>query len=228
MKLVPVIDLAGGTVVRAVRGERDNYRPIVSRLCAGHDPADIATALANYCAADTLYIADLDAIRGGAVQQGALARVAGALPGCALWLDAGFKRVRDAARVCGGRIEPVFGSESLADGDELVLLRERPDVLLSLDQRGGQPMDPAGCWQRADCWPGRVIVMTLDRVGAGSGPDLTTLAAVRARAGGRALIGAGGVRNAADLRAAQEAGAAAWLVASAIHDLAIPPMRQAR
>jgi phosphoribosylformimino-5-aminoimidazole carboxamide ribotide isomerase len=228
VKLVPVIDLAGGTVVRAIRGERERYRPIVSRLCAGHDPADIAIALANYCAADTLYIADLDAIRSGVLQHDALARIAGAVPGCTLWLDAGFTRVSDAAQVRSGRVEPVFGSESLADSDELALLRGREDVLLSLDQRGGQPMDPAGCWRRDDCWPSRVIVMTLDRVGAGSGPDLTTLAAVRARAGGRALIGAGGVRNADDLRAAQEAGAAAWLVASAIHDLAIPPMRQAR
>jgi len=71
-----------------------------------------------------------------------------------------------------------------------------------------------------------VIVMTLDRVGAGSGPDLATLDAVRKRAGDRVLIGAGGVRNAADLRAAEAAGAAAWLVASALHDLAIPRMQR--
>jgi phosphoribosylformimino-5-aminoimidazole carboxamide ribotide isomerase len=224
VKLIPVIDLAGGVVVRAVRGERTNYRPIVSRLCAGHDPADIAIALASYCAADTLYVADLDAIRGGAVQHEALARLASAVPGCTVWLDAGFTSLSDAAGV-GARFERVFGSESLADSSELEQLRGRADAILSLDQRGGQPMDPAGCWQRNDCWPSRVIVMTLDHVGAGSGPDLTTLAAVRKRAGERALIGAGGVRNGEDLRAAQEAGAAAWLVASALHDLAIPPMR---
>ncbi|HTT09826.1 MAG TPA: HisA/HisF-related TIM barrel protein [Burkholderiaceae bacterium] len=225
MKLVPVIDLAAGTVVRAVRGERERYRPIVSRLCEGHDPADVAVALAAYCAADTLYLADLDAIRGGALQQAALARIAAALPACRLWLDAGFARVRDADGVRTDNIEPVFGSESLADESELARLRGRSDVLLSLDQRGGVPMDPAGCWRREDCWPDRVIVMTLDRVGAGSGPDLATLAAVRQRAGGRTVIGAGGIRSADDLRAAQEAGAAAWLVASALHDMAIPPMR---
>jgi phosphoribosylformimino-5-aminoimidazole carboxamide ribotide isomerase len=67
--------------------------------------------------------------------------------------------------------------------------------------------------------------MTLDRVGAGSGPDLTTFNAIRQRAAGRAVIGAGGVRNAEDLRAAEAAGAAAWLVASALHDLALPPTR---
>ncbi|HUL63428.1 MAG TPA: HisA/HisF-related TIM barrel protein [Burkholderiaceae bacterium] len=228
MKLVPVIDIAGGAVVRAVRGERERYRPIVSRLCDGHDPADIAIALAGYCAADTLYVADLDAIRGGSLQRAALARITAAVPDCTLWLDAGFGRIRDAELACARGTEPVFGSESLADGGELLQLAGRTDALLSLDQRGGQPIDPAGCWQRADCWPSRVIVMTLDRVGAGSGPDLAALAAVRQRAGGRTLIGAGGVRNADDLRAAQDAGAAAWLVASALHDLAIPPMRQAR
>jgi HisA/HisF family protein len=228
MKLVPVIDLAAGIVVRGVRGERQRYRPIISQLRAGHDPVDIAVALVEYCAADTVYVADLDAIRGGSVQQDALARIAAALPGCTLWLDAGFRRVSDAAHVRADNIEPVFGSESLADSGELQLLRDRTDALLSLDQRGGVPMDPAGCWRREDCWPSRVIVMTLDRVGAGSGPDLATLAAVRQRAGGRALIGAGGVRSVEDLRAAQDAGATAWLVASALHDLAIPSMRQAR
>jgi phosphoribosylformimino-5-aminoimidazole carboxamide ribotide isomerase len=228
VKLVPVIDIAGGAVVRAVRGERERYRPIVSRLCDGHDPADIAIALAGYCAADTLYVADLDAIRGGALQRAALARIAAAVPGCTLWLDAGFRRIGDGQQASSRGIEAVFGSESLADSGELLQLTDRADVLLSLDQRGGQPMDPAGCWQRPDCWPMRVIVMTLDRVGAGSGPDLTTLAAVRERAGGRMLIGAGGVRNAGDLRAARDAGAAAWLVASALHDLSIPPTRQTR
>jgi len=230
MKLVPVIDLAGDVVVRAVRGERERYRPIESRLCPGHEPGDIAVALAEHCAADTIYIADLDAIRGGQAQLRALARVAAAVPHCAIWLDAGFKNVEAGLHLCAspglaGRAVPVFGSESLADGGELARLRDRRDLLLSLDQRGGAPMDPAGCWLRDDCWPARLIVMTLDRVGAGAGPDLETLARIRERAGARELIGAGGIRSADDLGAAQRAGASAWLVASAIHDLAIPPVR---
>jgi len=229
MKLVPVIDLAGGVVVRAVRGERERYRPIESKLCPGHDPATIAVALAKHCAADTIYVADLDAIRGGAVQVQALAGIVSALPACALWLDAGFATVGAALELCGspglaGRAVPVFGSESLANGDELARLRGRHGVLLSLDQRGGAPMDPAGCWERSDCWPATLIVMTLDRVGAGAGPDLETFSRIRARAGNRTLVGAGGIRHPDDLRAAQQAGAAAWLVASALHDLAIPPV----
>lgn len=229
MKLIPVLDLSDGVVVRAVRGERQNYRPIESQLCAGHDPAPVAAALVRHCAADTVYVADLDAIRGRAVQLQALAQIAAALPGCMIWLDAGFTTVAGALELCAepqlaGRLAPVFGSESLADAGELALLRGRQDALLSLDQRGGAPMDPAGCWERSDLWPQRLIVMTLDRVGAGTGPDLETLARVRARAGARSLVGAGGIRHPHDLLAAQQAGAAAWLVASALHDLSIPPV----
>ena len=39
---------------------------------------------------------------------------------------------------------------------------------------------------------------------------------------GTTLIGAGGIRHAADLAAGREAGADAWLVASALHDLKLP------
>ena len=40
MKLIPVIDLKAGEVVHARRGDRDNYRPIVSPLCRGSRPED--------------------------------------------------------------------------------------------------------------------------------------------------------------------------------------------
>ncbi len=40
MILIPVIDLMQGQVVRAVRGDRGSYRPIVSGLCAGSDPVE--------------------------------------------------------------------------------------------------------------------------------------------------------------------------------------------
>ena len=84
-------------------------------------------------------------------------------------------------------------------------------------------MDPAGCWQRPELWPRTVIVMTLDRVGAGSGPDLTTFERLRALAPGRQWIGAGGIRDASDLPAAAAAGASGWLVASALHDGRLDP-----
>jgi phosphoribosylformimino-5-aminoimidazole carboxamide ribotide isomerase len=83
-------------------------------------------------------------------------------------------------------------------------------------------LDRAGCWTQPSLWPSRVIVMTLERVGSDGGPDLDTFAQVRRQAPQRQFIGAGGIRDARDLSAAREAGASAWLVASALHDLRLP------
>jgi phosphoribosylformimino-5-aminoimidazole carboxamide ribotide isomerase len=120
-------------------------------------------------------------------------------------------------------VDPVYASESLRDERALAEAFDPADglgrrALLSLDRRDGRRLDPAGCWDRPERWPARVIVMTLERVGADMGPDLDTLAEVRRRSSATRLIGAGGVRDADDLRRAAQAGAGAWLVASALHD----------
>jgi phosphoribosylformimino-5-aminoimidazole carboxamide ribotide isomerase len=237
MELIPVLDVMQGRVVRAVRGDRRAYQPIVSSLCPGSDPVTVAQTLCRHTAASVLYVADLDALQGGAVQVGVLRDVVAALPGVRLWLDAGFADVRAVRRLMAplgpdvaARIDPVYASESLQDVQALAEVVDPADApgrraILSLDRRGGQRLDPAGCWERPGLWPARVIVMTLERVGAGTGPDLDTLAEVQRRSPSTRFIGAGGVRDAGDLSAARQAGATAWLVASALHDGRLPPVK---
>lgn len=226
MDLIPVIDLQAGQVVHAVRGERSRYQPVRSSLAAGSDPLVLAPALLRASGARILYVADLDALQGRAPQAAVLAALLAAEPGCTLWLDAGF---RDGPHAChlleqlgdgAARVHPVFGSESLAGRSAAQsALAVRSRVLLSLDRLGDRALDAAGCWDDTALWPQRVIAMTLDRVGAGTGPDLQTLAALRQRAPqDTQFIGAGGMRNAADLARAAQAGAMAWLVASALHE----------
>jgi phosphoribosylformimino-5-aminoimidazole carboxamide ribotide isomerase len=229
MRVIPVIDLMAGQVVRAVRGERASYRPIRSKLCTGSAPLDVARALLDYSGADTLYIADLDALVGGAAQIPLLAALLLALPHTAIWLDGGFRDAAAFTALAQGlgpdaaRLTPVFASESLASTHAArACLADPQRAILSLDRRGDLPLDPASCWTNETLWPARIIVMTLERVGAYSGPDLQTLAEVRRRAPGASLVGAGGIRDAADLQAAAEAGAAAWLVASALHERRLP------
>jgi phosphoribosylformimino-5-aminoimidazole carboxamide ribotide isomerase len=235
MLLIPVIDLMRGQVVRAVRGERQSYRPIVSKLCAGSDPIELARALCRHCASNRLYVADLDALTGGAAQADVLRDLLQALPALELWLDAGFADgaaaavLRERIGAPAARVLPVFGSESLRSLQALRDAFTPPQAgVLSLDRRGEQRLDPAGCWDHPELWPGRVIVMTLERVGADAGPDLDTLRAVRGRAAAAQVVGAGGIRHADDLARAREAGAYAWLVASALHDGKLPPAGDAR
>jgi phosphoribosylformimino-5-aminoimidazole carboxamide ribotide isomerase len=231
MTLIPVIDLLKGQVVRGVRGDRQAYRPIESALCASSDPVTVAKVLADHCAARQLYVADLDALMGGQAQHAVLRELLGALDGIELWLDAGFADA-DAASALGAqlaphsqRIVPVFGSESLRSRTALEDCRTRfgaGGAVLSLDRRDGQRLDAAGCWDAMALWPQRVIVMTLERVGSGAGPDLETMAQLHREAPATTLVGAGGVRSNDDLARAQAAGAGAWLVASALHDLQLP------
>lgn len=231
MRLIPVVDLMHGVAVRAQRGERSTYRPLVSRLVEGHEPVAVATALCRACASATLYVADLDAIVEGRPQAETIAALLAALPGVELWLDAGFADPAAAAALrtrlgaAAARVRPVFGSESLASRAALEACLPTPDAgILSLDRRGAQRLDAAGAWDTPECWPCQVIVMTLERVGSDAGPDLQTLAALRARSPATRFIGAGGVRDATDLRRARDSGAEAWLVASALHDGRLSPV----
>lgn len=224
MILIPVVDLMHGQVVRAVGGQRSTYRPIVSRLCQGSEPVAVARVLCGHCAAKQLYVADLDALMGGPVQVEVLRALLRAQPDTELWVDAGFADAADADGLrnqlgpLADRLVPVFGSESLRSMATL----QRGNSVLSLDRRGGERLDPSGCWDAVTLWPQRVIVMTLERVGSGAGPDLDTLRELRGRVPQTTLVGAGGIRDEADLERAQRAGADAWLVASALHDGRLP------
>ncbi len=238
LNLIPVIDLLQGQVVRAVRGDRKAYRPIVSALCASSDPVTVARILCDHCAARQLYVADLDALQGGATQVAALAELLEALPGIELWLDAGLadasagQALRSRLAPFASRIVLVYGSESLRSREALERCFGNGDdenelpAALSLDRRDGQRLDAAGCWDAVALWPKRLIVMTLERVGSGAGPDLDTLQEVRRLAPDAMLIGAGGIRSEDDLARAAAAGADAWLVASALHDLQLPRIRR--
>jgi phosphoribosylformimino-5-aminoimidazole carboxamide ribotide isomerase len=231
MILIPVIDLMQGQVVRAVRGNRQAYRPIVSTLCTGSDPVRIARALTAHCATNRLYAADLDALTGGAPQTEVLCALLHALPELELWLDAGFadaaaaQALRDAVGADAARIVPVFASESLRSPAALRECCPTPDAaVLSLDRRDGRRLDAAGAWDTPAAWPRRVIVMTLERVGADAGPDLETMRELQRRSPTTQFVGAGGVRDPRDLDAASAAGAFGWLVASALHDGRLPPV----
>ena len=221
MILIPVVDLMRGQAVRAMGGQRSAYRPVVSTLCTGSDPVIVARALCDHCATRQLYAADLDALMGGEPQVEVLRALLLAQPDVELWVDAGFsdaagaQALRDQLGPMADRLVPVFGSESLRSPETL----QQGGAILSLDRRGAERLDPSGCWDAVELWPRRIIVMTLERVGSGGGPDLDTVREVRSSAAAETLIiGAGGIRSETDLMLAQEAGAGAWLVASALHD----------
>src|SRR5947208_11216238 len=64
VRIIPVIDVMDGQVVRAVGGRRELYQPLESRITASTDPAVVAAAMLRTVGVNELYVADLDGLRG--------------------------------------------------------------------------------------------------------------------------------------------------------------------
>jgi phosphoribosylformimino-5-aminoimidazole carboxamide ribotide isomerase len=222
MEVIPVLDLQGGQVVHARGGRRDEYRPIATPLSRSSAPAAVLAGLLRLHPFRRLYVADLDAIAGTGSHLAALAALRRAHPGLEIWLDAGLADAAAAEAVLAEGCCPVLGSESQADTALVRALRDEPRAVLSLDFRGAAFQGPPALRAEAALWPLRVVAMTLAAVGGQAGPDLTRVQELAGRAadrsgGGCRVYAAGGVRDAADLRALAAAGAAGALVATALH-----------
>lgn len=219
MQVIPVIDLKGGAVVRARPGGREAYAPIATPLAASSAPPEVVAGLLALYPFSQIYAADLDAIMRRGDQEAALRALAAAFPQTAFWVDAGIADAQ-AARAWLARCPNamlVLGAETLTDAAELAALQGEARLALSLDFDGGRFLGPPAVLAEPALWPARVIVMSLQRVGAGAGPDFDRLKSLRRRHGG-ALYAAGGVRGAADLAALANEGVDGALVASALHD----------
>lgn len=225
MRVIPVIDVKSGIVVHARGGNREAYQPIASPLAASARPEVVIRGLNKEFEFATLYVADLDAISGASDSEAAVLAIVREFPHIEIWLDAG--RLAPHAATLGiyamHTVRPVIGTESLATGTEfaqIAAVRSAASFsapILSLDYKAGRRLGADISIER-EAWPETVIVMTLDRVGAGAGPDLDRIAEIRKRARrGTSIVAAGGVRDKSDLVALMEAGADAALVATALH-----------
>ena len=242
-RVIPVIDLLGGHVVRGVAGERAKYRPIESRLSPRATPASIAKAFATQFDFREAYVADLDAISGAGQCLTSYQDIDAA--GLNLMLDAGIGSVGalqmliDSLAGLAARTTLVIGLESLRSFDDLQKMAESTEperLCFSLDLKRGVPLahgaDFAGV--SAEAIAERVvalgirqmIVLDLAGVGVSAGvPTLDLCRRITSTHHGISLISGGGVRGLADLRSLSEAGCEAALVASALHDGTLtPPM----
>jgi phosphoribosylformimino-5-aminoimidazole carboxamide ribotide isomerase len=193
----------------------------------------VARALCALCRGRTLYVADLDALAGGSVDEPTLAALAAVAEA---WVDAGATtRERAAALARAGAARNVLGTESLGPGAISRCVRRDPGPphILSVDLRDGQlvsadpglaGLEAAAAAPLASALRVReVLVIDLARVGSGSGPPLRAVAQLAAALPGVDIYAGGGVRNDRDLKALDAAGAAGALVATALHDARLTP-----
>jgi HisA/HisF family protein len=219
LQAIPVIDLMGGKVVHARRGDRASYQPLESPLSTTSDPVAVVNGLLSVYPFSTLYAADLDAIQTDGDNLPTLRRIRAEFPALQLWVDNGATGSAGLEALIGANLgTPVIGSESQRDGALVAQHSGSARIVLSLDFRGDAFQGPGQILAEPALWPRRIIVMTLARVGSSTGPDLARFAAIQSIAGGRKLYAAGGVRDATDLSALKAAGASGALIATALHE----------
>jgi len=219
--------------VHGAGGIRSRYEPVTSAITPSlGDALALAQAYVTVLGASEMYVADLDAIEGGAVQHGMHVRLS-RVTRC--WIDAGVRSAEAAFALIDAGAERVVVALETMPGFELLqaivqhLGTER--VAFSLDLRDGTPltsvgslraMTPRELAKRAvDAGAETVIVLDLARVGSSSGGDEAMIHEMRAALPGVDLIAGGGVRDQSDLDRLAAAGANGALVATAVHRGAI-------
>jgi len=228
LKVIPVIDILNGVVVRAVRGKRREYQPLQSNLCKSVEPLEVAKAF-EALGFSELYVADLDAITGGSVNFRVLKHIAEET-GLKLMVDAGVSDLETAQRLlCNGASKVIIGTETLNSKsfvEEAVRLFGGDRVIISLDLNGDKillKLEFDGC-QNPMCLLREfekmgvlgVIVLDLARVGSGEGVNVGFLKKVLEDGSLDVYVG-GGVRSIKDLVELKNLGVAGALVATALH-----------
>jgi phosphoribosylformimino-5-aminoimidazole carboxamide ribotide isomerase len=232
MRILPVLDLLGGQVVRGVAGRRQEYRPVVSRLTRSSRPLDVARAFRDHFGLTELYVADLDAIAGNEPAWPTFTALRE--EGFRLWVDAGVRESPAGRELMECGLGVVAGLETLAGPAVLAeLVRDLGDRLVfSLDLRGSVPLGKTDVWQGADAWSiaaqavalgvRRLLVLDLARVGVNTGTGTDELCERLVVSYPEVEVWAGGgVRGPEDLLRLRGRGVRAVLVASALHDGAL-------
>jgi phosphoribosylformimino-5-aminoimidazole carboxamide ribotide isomerase len=234
VRIIPVIDVMGGVVVRAVGGRREEYRPIQSRLTNSTDPRKVAQILLDTSGAGELYVADLDRIVCG--ESLADWQFFGDLSASIILDRGGLSYWGEYGPGRFDRVRLVQASElALPPEDVSLSFRKyalhRPP-LYSVDLWNGELR---GLWDQwgvdsGNCvvdYVRRVyeigfrsfIVLDVTAVGTEQGcPTIDYCTAIRTELPDIELITGGGIRNWDDVKRLEDAGADAVLVASALHD----------
>lgn len=217
-RIIPVLDLLGGVVVRAAGGRRSEYLPLASPLIPSPQPIAVARALRQRFGFTHFYLADLDAIMGAGDHRQLIAELAAG--GFMLWVDGGYRTVQDVARLAG--VTPVIATETFIEWEQAGDLSK---AVISIDTREGRllsarkDLDLESILRIArGAGARRFIHLRLDAVGEG----LFDSSALIAPGPGEEWYAGGGVRGHGDMAALETAGYQGALVSTALHQGTLP------
>ncbi len=235
MRVIPVLDLMGGKVVKGVRGNRTEYQPLKETIFLpspeASDPFFLLQAMLDFYAFQEIYIADLDSIEGVGNNFSIISSLRQIFDEKIL-LDIGVVTTVEL-EIFSSEFSIVVGSETLRQLSDLELIvkySKSKEVWFSIDiskekvlspLNSNIPQDPVDAALLAiKNGIHGILAIELDRVGAETGPNFDLVKSLSKNLSLPFYWG-GGVKNLQDLQTLSRIGCDGCLVASALHSGAI-------
>ncbi len=235
MRLIPAIDLRAGHCVRLLHGDFE---------AETRYPADPQALLARYCefGADWLHVVDLDGARDGALGNRPIILELAAAKAVNLQVGGGLRNTAAIAQILdAGVARAVIGSAAISQIEQVQAWLAHfgaQRLTLAFDvcfDNGGAPRVMIEGWQRQSeysLWDAldnyaatslkHVLCTDVGRDGALTGPNVELYREAVRRYPQIEWQASGGIRNARDLHALSDAGAAAAISGKALLENLIP------
>ncbi|WP_459556120.1 HisA/HisF-related TIM barrel protein [Lacunimicrobium album] len=234
MQIIPVIDIKAGSVVHAIAGQRERYRPIESQLFEGSDPRDFADGFLRL-GYSRLYVADLDGIVNGQPNVAILHDLK-TMP-INLLVDVGIRSTSHLHQVLN-QVPPwpdtwtmIVASETLEQLSDLnEIVKIGIPICFSIDLHYGELKLADDCSdisnlieQVIEADIKEVIILDTAAVGTKTGTVTIDLCKqIKQRFANLSILTGGGIRGVSDLQLLENSGIDAALIATALHNKAIP------
>jgi len=231
-RLIFVMDLLDGVVVHAKKGEREKYQPIhlFSSIINTSDPVQVIEEIKPV----EVYIADLNRVMNTGSNKDIIKEIRNKNRKTRIMIEYGIRGLYDLKEAAEAEIADsiILGTETASM--DLIAGASKSDIssdiIVSIDlfkkkvrtNDKKMKIDPLLLIKKLNEYPIRdVILLELDRVGTKRGIDFDFLARAVEFSKHDILCG-GGVRGYEDISKMEERGVKGALVATAVHDGAIP------
>ena len=232
-RIIPVIDLLNSSVVHAIKGKRDEYKPLRTPLIDTSDPLKIIQFLNQTFEFDEFYIADLDSIINKNPNIRIISEIL-TLSKIKVMLDPGIESANDIKMYSKFNLNKIIlGLETIKTIEvikDLLKILGAERITISVDMYKGKILSNIKEWNHQK--PAKIItelenigveeliLLDLFRVGQKLGGIPQSYLEIQSLFRGDVLVG-GGVRDIEDLIYLKEEKFAGVLIATALYDKSI-------
>ena len=229
-RIIPVIDILNSQAVHALKGERENYKPLKSVLINDSNPTRIVVKLKDDYLFNEFYIADLDAILQRNPNITIISEILD-IPGVEIMIDPGIKTKKNVEQYFKLNLKSlIFGLETLTDLKvitESLKLFDANKIVVSIDMYNEviqtnikeiRNQDILEIVRKIeDLGVVNIILLDLFKVGQKMGGIPSLYLKIKDVFNGEILVG-GGIKDIQDIKEYKSNSFSGVLIGTALHD----------